>query len=69
MTDTQMPRALSKHRSARLLSTPRGLEVRCPDHGHLLGVFIHTDQLEIKCGRDEYVVVRFPVSKEERTAT
>jgi hypothetical protein len=34
---------------ARLCSSPRGIEVRCPCHGHLLGILIKPGILEMKC--------------------
>lgn len=42
---------------ARIVATERGLEVRCPEHGHLLGILDGANRLVIKCGRDEYVIV------------
>lgn len=44
---------------ARLVMTGRGLEVRCPAHGHLLGVLNQEGQLVIKC-REELVIVEVP---------
>jgi len=44
-------------RPALVVHTPRGDEVRCWKHGHLLGVLNENAQLIIKCGRDEFVVV------------
>jgi hypothetical protein len=46
---------------ARLVETRRGLEVRCPAHGHLLGVLTKAGQLVIKC-REALVIVRVPRS-------
>lgn len=47
-----------RRRLAKLVSGIRGIEVRCPEHGHLLGVFIAPGDLEVKCRHDEYVVIR-----------
>lgn len=44
-------------RLARLIESARGIEVRCPEHDHLLGVFTAPGRLEIKCRHDEYVVI------------
>lgn len=44
-------------RPARVVHTPWGDEVRCWEHGHLLGVLNEYGQLIIKCGRNEFVVV------------
>jgi len=41
--------------AALLVRTPRGIEVRCPVHGHLLGVLNEANQLVIKCGDNEFV--------------
>jgi len=43
---------------ARTIETERGTEVRCPKHGHLLGIFVAPGVLTIKC-REEIVEVRF----------
>lgn len=36
---------------ARLCKTNRGVEARCPCHGHLVGILIEPGVLEIKCGK------------------
>ena len=51
--------AVEREVTARVVETVRGLEVRCPAHGLLLGVFNADGQLVIKCG-DEFVVVEEP---------
>jgi hypothetical protein len=56
-------------RPARLTWTARGLEVRCPAHGHLLGILIGPAQLQIKCGRDEYVIVNLSAPRGDCTPT
>lgn len=45
---------------ARIVETARGREVRCPRHGHLLGVLNERGEIVIKCGRDEFVIVEVP---------
>jgi hypothetical protein len=47
-----------RRRLAKLVAGARGIEVRCPEHGHLLGVFIAQGDLEVKCRHDEFVVIR-----------
>ena len=49
-------------RIARIVQTSRRTEVRCPVHGHLLGVLNEANQLVIKCGDDEFVVVEVPAA-------
>ncbi|MBK8231997.1 MAG: hypothetical protein IPK72_15790 [Candidatus Eisenbacteria bacterium] len=41
---------------ARLYKTIRGVEARCPCHGHLIGILVEPGVLEIKCRNG--VVVR-----------
>jgi hypothetical protein len=45
---------------AKVVRTERRTEVRCPDHGHLLGVMTDEGQLVIKCRRRELVGVELP---------
>lgn len=47
----------SRRRPAKLIPSVRGVEVRCPEHGHLLGIFVAPGVLEVKCRHDEYVVI------------
>jgi len=47
----------TNRRLAQIVPTERGREVRCPEHGHLLGIFDETNRLIIKCGRNEYIIV------------
>jgi len=49
-------------RPARIVRTARGREIRCPEHGHLLGILNEANQLVIKCGRDEFVTVEVPTA-------
>lgn len=49
---------MARRRSARLIESVRGIEVRCPEHGHLLGVFVAPGTLEIKCRNDDFVVIK-----------
>ena len=46
--------------AARIVRTRHRVEVRCPEHGHLLGVLNEANRLVIKCDDDEYVVVEVP---------
>jgi hypothetical protein len=48
---------------AYVTETHQGIEVRCPEHGHLLGIFVLPQVLEIKC-HDEYVLVAFETAAE-----
>ena len=60
---SQSPRFARPPRPARLVRTTKRTEVRCPEHGHLLAVVNSANQLIIKCGRDEYVIVEVPKAK------
>ncbi len=50
-----------RRRPAELVAGPRGIEIRCPEHGHLLGILVAPGELEVKCRRDEYVVIKTEV--------
>ncbi len=45
-----------------LINTPQGIEVRCAAHQHLLGVFVAPGRLVIKCSRDEFALVEWPMN-------
>lgn len=54
MPETAPP---NPNRVVRMIRTARGTEVRCPDHGHLLGIFTTPTRFEIKCRGRERVTI------------
>ena len=42
---------------ALIVETAQGREVRCPEHGHLLGVLNESNQLVVKYRNREYMIV------------